>query len=131
MKIAYLALIGSALLTGCSSVQKLGSIGCTDYYSINKRSIQGPNFSALAYQEGDAPAVVHTVIGGPGIGQTVVAAGAQVAAAPLYRPARWSGGSSSVSASASTGSVNATGTGTGSGGGFTPPGHINNPSGNH
>lgn len=125
--IIYLTIICSALLTGCSGTQKIGSIGCTDFYSINKRSIQGPNFTALAYQEGDSPAVIHTVIGGPGIGQTVVSAGGQVAAAPLFRPARWTSTGGSVSASASSNTeVNAP-----SSGGFIPPGHINNPSGNH
>ena len=117
----FYSLILIGLLTGCSGVHQIGSIGQNKLHNIHGRSLDGPNYMGLAEEHPDGTVSYIFFTSGPGIGQAVVGAGGNVAAAAVLRPARnttnvaATGGSGEVSASASSSSTGSTGSTTNNG----------------
>ena len=134
-KLILTALLVAAITPAFAGVKKIGNINGVDIYRVKTGwSLTCPNTTTVVAADPKQPGTfaVINAAAGPGVIPAAANAGGLVGAALVLRPARSetnvnnSGGNSEANSSAAgTGNANTTG------GQKVPPGHVNNPSGNH
>ena len=72
-------LTATIFLTGCSSTTPIGQVGNVTFYKVHSFDFDGPNSTALVTKDGDGKVSINYVFGSAGIGQSIIAAGGQVA----------------------------------------------------
>lgn len=120
---------GVIILTGCANVRTIGEVNGVTLTSVRQRGVFSPSKTTLL---GSTSAKTNEVdvlsdASGPGLIPAIATAGGIVGGAALLRPARTSVEQSSEG-NISVSSTSASGRNTPQ---SPPPGHINNPSGNH
>jgi hypothetical protein len=121
-----------AVTTSASAgVKEIGSVNGLRVVRIKTAGVFCPSTTTIVYYDPNKPGTIEGVLNsaaGPGFIPAAANAGGLAGAAALLRPAR-----SETNVSASSGGATASGSGNATGGGSqkVPPGHVNNPSGNH
>jgi len=120
---------------GCASNTKcIGKVGNMEFWKVRANSFSGPNIAALVTKEGDT-VKVQNVFAGPGLGAATISAVGHVGAAAVLGTSFPANVGDNINAfggdAGSTSTASGSGSATGGTGQHIPPGHINNPSGNH
>jgi len=145
---ALLSLVTNAAQAGVKIIKTLPN--GDQIIRIKTAGVFAPSTTTICRLTKAGDLVVLNGVGGPGFVPAVANAGGLVGAATQLRPARSNtnveqsgGGATSVGVGGTanggaggaggngTGGAGGNGTGGAGGGSFVPPGHINNPSGNH
>lgn len=83
--IKKITLIGILLTTGCSTTDKIGTVGNYEFYKVHGSQFVGPNFTALVSRDTNSQEVrIEYVFGSAGIGTAVIAAGGNIAASAAF-----------------------------------------------
>lgn len=83
--IKKITIIGILLTTGCSTTDKIGTVGNYEFYKVHGSQFVGPNFTALVSRDTNSQEVrIEYVFGSAGIGTAVIAAGGNIAASAAF-----------------------------------------------
>lgn len=83
--ITKITTIGILLTTGCSTTDKIGTVGNYEFYKVHGSQFVGPNFTALVSRDTNSQEVrIEYVFGSAGIGTAVIAAGGNIAASAAF-----------------------------------------------